>query len=197
MKRFLLGLTGSIGMGKTTTAKMFREAGVPVWDADQTVHQLYSKGGQAVALIGKIFPEAIVDGAVSRTELKSIIHADLAALGTIESIVHPLVADDRQSFLDNQLGLMVFDIPLLFETKADAWLDAVLVVSVPSSIQKERVFQRPEMTDELFADIMSRQIPDEEKRRRANFVIETNTLDQTRNEVENLIAELQGKVVDA
>lgn len=197
MTKFWLGLTGSIGMGKSTTADMFRDAGVKVWDADETVHELYAEGGAAVPLIADVYPEAIVDGAVSRPVLKNIIAGDLAALGVIESIVHPLVTQSRELFRDQNDGLIVFDIPLLFEIKADDWLDAVLVVSTPEHIQRERVFARPGMTEELFEDISSRQLPDDEKRARADFVIETISMDQTRKEVNDLIAELKGRMVDA
>lgn len=197
MTKFWLGLTGSIGMGKSTTADMFRDAGVKVWDADETVHELYAEGGAAVPLIADVYPEAIVDGAVSRLVLKNIIAGDLAALGVIESIVHPLVTQSREVFRDQNDGLIVFDIPLLFEIKADDWLDAVLVVSTPEHIQRERVFARPGMTEELFEDISSRQLPDDEKRARADFVIETISMDQTRKEVNDLIAELKGRMVDA
>ncbi len=197
MTHFWLGLTGSIGMGKSTTADMFRDAGVDVWDADETVHRLYAKGGAAVDPIGNVFPTAIVDGAVSRAALRDIIQTDLAALGVIESIVHPLVTEDRDQYREDNDGLVVFDIPLLFEIKADDWLDAVLVVSTPESIQKERVFARPGMTQELFDDILSRQLPDDEKRSRADYVIETISKEQTRNEVDKLIGELKEKLVDA
>ncbi|WP_438954894.1 dephospho-CoA kinase [Cognatiyoonia sp.] len=197
MTKFWLGLTGSIGMGKSTTADMFHDAGVKVWDADETVHELYAEGGAAVPLIADVYPEAIVDGAVSRPVLKNIIAGDLAALGVIESIVHPLVTQSREVFQDQNNGLIVFDIPLLFEIKADDWLDAVLVVSTPEHIQHERVFARPGMTEELFEDISSRQLPDDEKRDRADFVIETISIDQTRKEVSDLIAELKGRIVDA
>lgn len=197
MTKFWLGLTGSIGMGKSTTADMFHDAGVKVWDADETVHELYAEGGAAVPLIADVYPEAIVDGAVSRPVLKNIIAGDLAALGVIESIVHPLVTQSREVFQDQNYGLIVFDIPLLFEIKADDWLDAVLVVSTPEHIQHERVFARPGMTEELFEDISSRQLPDDEKRDRADFVIETISIDQTRKEVSDLIAELKGRIVDA
>ena len=197
MTKFWLGLTGSIGMGKSTTADMFHDAGVKVWDADETVHELYAEGGAAVPLIADVYPEAIVDGAVSRPVLKNIIAGDLAALGVIESIVHPLVTQSREVFQDQNYGLIVFDIPLLFEIKADDWLDAVLVVSTPEHIQHERVFARSGMTEELFEDISSRQLPDDEKRDRADFVIETISIDQTRKEVNDLIAELKGRIVDA
>lgn len=197
MKRFLLGLTGSIGMGKTTTANMFRELGIPVWDADYTVHELYKKGGLAVAPIAEKFPSAIVDGSVSRDALKEIIANDLAALGEIEAIVHPLVSENRDKIRDQAEGLVVFDIPLLFEIRADDWLDAVLVVSAPESVQRERVMAREGMTEAHFADIRSRQLPDTEKRERADFVIETQSIEQTKAEVESLIERIKSELEDA
>ena len=191
MKRFLLGLTGSIGMGKTTTANMFRGAGIQVWDADETVHQLYSAGGKAVEQISEKFPSAIVEDAVSRDVLKEIIASDLAALGDIEAIVHPLVSEARDQFRAQAIGLVVFDIPLLFEIRADDWLDAVLVVSASTEVQKARVMSRDGMTEQHFADIRSRQLPDAEKRDRADFVIETLTIEQTEQAVKNLILQIQ------
>ena len=184
-------------MGKTTTANMFREERVPVWDADATVHELYAAGGKAVPKIAEVFPEAIMDGVVSREALREIIQSDLAALGTLESIVHPLVAADREEFRRSRSGLLVFDIPLLFETSADQWLDAVLVVSVSQDVQRERVFARDGMTEDLFEDILSRQIPDQEKRDRADFVIETTAIDQTKEKVRDLIRDLEKRMADA
>ena len=187
-----LGLTGSIGMGKSTTAAMFRDEGVPVWDADATVHKLYAKGGAAVLPIGQEFPDAIVDGAVDRDQLKQIIAKDAMALQKLEAIVHPLVAADRAEFLDtNKAELVVFDIPLLFETGADEWLDSVLVVTCPPDVQAKRVLDRGTMSPEQFQMILSRQMADAEKRARADHVIETLTLDATRAAVRNLIAELK------
>lgn len=187
-----LGLTGSIGMGKSTTAAMFRDEGVPVWDADATVHKLYAKGGPAIAPIGQEFPDAIVDGAVHRDRLKQIIATDAMVLPKLEAIVHPLVAADRAEFLDtNKAELVVFDIPLLFETGADTWLDSVLVVTCPPDVQAKRVLDRGTMSPEQFQVILSRQMPDTEKRARADHIIETLTLDATRAAVRNLIAELK------
>lgn len=186
-----LGLTGSIGMGKSTTATMFRDEGVPVWDADATVHKLYGVGGAAVKPVGEAYPVAIRDGAVDRNALKSLISEDRTVLKTLETIVHPLVAADRAEFLANtDAPLVVFDIPLLFETGADSWLDSVLVVTAPADVQKDRVLSRGTMTEDQFAQILARQMPDAEKRERADHVIETLTLDGTRQDVRNLIAEL-------
>ena len=190
----LLGLTGSIGMGKSTTARTFADEGIPVWDADATVHRLYAPGGAAVGPIEHAFPTAIVDGAVSRDRLKNIIAADPTALTRIEAIVHPLVAADRESFIAaHDDPLLLFDIPLLFETGAQDWLSSVLVVSVSPEIQRERVMARPGMTATQFDAILSRQMPDAEKRARADHIIETLTLDDTRAAVRKLIAELKGQ----
>ncbi|MFQ3253048.1 MAG: dephospho-CoA kinase [Loktanella salsilacus] len=190
----LLGLTGSIGMGKSTTADMFRDAGVPVWDADAAVHRLYDVGGAAVGPIGKVFPFAVIDGAVSRAALKDVLHTDPSHLKTLENIVHPLVKADRDAFIAEQTGpLALLDIPLLFETGADTWLDTVLVVSAPADVQAARVMARPGMTQDTFDMILGRQMPDAEKRARADVVIETLTLDDTRRAVQNLIFDLTGK----
>ena len=190
----LLGLTGSIGMGKSTTARMFADEGIPVWDADATVHHLYAQGGTAVGPIGHAFPTAIVDGAVSRDRLKEIIAADPAALSRIEKIVHPLVAANRDNFIaTHDDPLLLFDIPLLFETGAQQWLSSVLVVTASPEVQRERVMARPGMTGAQLDTILSRQMPDAEKRARADHIIETLTLDDTRAAVRKLIAKLKGQ----
>lgn len=187
----LLGITGSIGMGKSTTAQMFRDEGIPVWDADAAVHELYAKGGAAVAPIRAALPEAIVDDQVSRDRLKEMIAEDLSVMGKLEEIVHPLVAQHRTAFLENNTGpLIVLDIPLLFETSAQDWLSSILVVTVPVEEQKKRVMARPGMTSDQFERIIARQMPDVEKRARADHVIETLSLDATRAAVRKLIAEL-------
>ena len=187
----LLGLTGSIGMGKSTTAKMFVEEGVPVWDADAVVHDLYAKGGAAVPMFEQELPDAVIDGQVDRGQLREMISEDLNVLSKLEEIVHPLVAQNRADFLSKVIvPLVVFDIPLLFETKAQEWLTSVLVVFAPPDVQKSRVMARPGMTEEQFDRIMDRQMPDVEKRALADHVIETCTLDQTRNSVRQLIAKL-------
>jgi dephospho-CoA kinase len=181
-------------MGKSTTAQMFRDQDVPVWDADAAVHRIYAKGGAAVAPLGEVFPQVIIDGAVSRAVLKDEIAADPSALNKIENVVHPLVATDRQSFLESHdEPLVVFDIPLLFETKADGWLTSVLVVTAPYELQKARVVARPNMTEAQFDAILSRQMPDAEKRKRADHVIEAVDLDDTRAAVQKLIEQLTGQ----
>ncbi|NCU19163.1 dephospho-CoA kinase [Candidatus Falkowbacteria bacterium] len=190
---FRLGLTGSIGMGKSTTAAMFADLGVPVWDADATVHALYAPGGAAVAPIAAAFPGAVSDGAVSRPVLKAMIAADPSALARLEAIVHPLVVASRAAFLRAHADatLVLFDIPLLFETGADADLDATLVVSAPPEVQRQRVLGRPGMTEDQLALILARQMPDADKRARATHVIETESLEQTRAAVQKLVKELE------
>ena len=192
-KPFLLGLTGSIGMGKSTTAKMFAEEGVPIWDADATVHALYAPGGAAVAPIDAAFPGAVVEGAVDRARLREILDADKSALSRLESIVHPLTTAAREAFIavHSDADLVLLDIPLLFETGADAICDAVLVVSVPPHVQRERVLARGQMTEAQLDLILERQLPDAHKRARAHHVIETHTLEDTRTAVRNLIAEIR------
>jgi dephospho-CoA kinase len=187
-----LGLTGSIGMGKSTTAQMFRDLGVPVWDADEAVHRMYAPGGAAVTPVARILPEAIEGGAVSRELLKEAIKRDPTCLSRIESVVHPLVAADRAAFVDahEDAPLVVLDIPLLFETGAQATVDAVLVVSTDPETQKVRVMARPGMTEALFDQIRARQVPDAEKRARGDHVIETNTLEDTRASVAQLVRTL-------
>ena len=190
----LLGLTVSIGMGKSTTAAMFRDEGIPVWDADAAVHELYAKGGAAVAPIQAALPGAVVAGAVNRDNLKEMIADDLSVMGKLEEIVHPLVAQDRAAFLAaHDDPLIVLDIPLLFETNAQDWLSSVLVVTAPPEVQKSRVMARPGMTEDQFESILSRQMPDAEKCAAADHVIETLTLDDTRAAVRKLISELTGQ----
>ncbi|WP_296473599.1 dephospho-CoA kinase [Roseinatronobacter sp.] len=193
MKRpYRLGLTGSIGMGKSTTAGFFWDLGVPVWDADAAVHRLYAKGGAAVAPVGDLCPEAVIDGAVDRTVLKEWIAADKSALPRLESIVHPLVAQDREAFVATAKGpLVVLDIPLLFETGAE--VDGVLVVTAPEAVQRARVLERPGMDKGQLDAILARQMPDAEKRARADFVIQTTDMDSARDEVKKLVARLEAE----
>ena len=191
----VLGLTGSIGMGKSTTAGFFRDAGVPVWDADAAVHALYRKGGPAVAPLAALHPAAIVDGAIDRAALRDWIAADKTALKQIEAVVHPLVGQSRADFIAENADkpLVVVDVPLLFETGGERGVDAVLVVSAPPEVQRERVLARPDMTEAHFQTILSKQMPDAEKRARADHIIETLTLDQTRSAVFELVAKLSGE----
>jgi dephospho-CoA kinase len=194
MSSFLLGLTGSIGMGKSTTAAMFASFGVPVWDADSTVHRLYAKGGRAVAPLAQLFPDIIVDHAVSRAALKSRIAADSSVLGTVESVVHPLVTADRATFILAQTApLVVLDIPLLFETSAEAAFNATLLVTAPAGLQRDRVLKRPGMTVQQFESILARQMPDAEKRRRATHIVETLDIPSTQAYVIALIAHIRGR----
>ncbi|MDE4305086.1 dephospho-CoA kinase [Phaeobacter gallaeciensis] len=195
---FKLGLTGSIGMGKSTTAKIFAELGCAVWDADAAVHRLYVPGGAAVAPMQAQFPEAIVDGAVDRSALKDIIARDPSALPRIEKIVHPLVGEDRAEFRRTAASdILVFDIPLLFETGGEAAMDAVACVTVDAETQKQRVLDRGTMTVEQFEQILQKQMPIEEKRARADYVIETDTLEHARAQVEQILAEIRRKMADA
>ena len=192
---FLLGLTGSIGMGKSTTADMFREAGVPVWDADATVAKLYAKGGAAVALLSALNMGLIQNDAVDRVALKNWVKTDPNALNWLESHIHPLVAADRAKFIDDHAdqSLIVCDIPLLYETGADQWLDAVLVVTTDAQTQKARVMARAGMDPELFDQILVRQMPSSEKIARADYVIETNSFEGARKAVHDLINDLTAR----
>lgn len=185
-----LGLTGSIGMGKSTTAAMFAARGVPVWDADAAVHRLYD-GGAAVAPIAAVFPEAVADNRVDRAALKKALTRDSTALQRLEQIVHPLVAADRQAFLDGtDAPLVVLDIPLLFETGYAEKVDKIAVVSAPLETQRQRVLDRGTMTKDQFEMILAKQLLDAEKRAQADYVIETLTLAGAEAQVEQIIKEL-------
>jgi len=187
---YLLGLTGSIGMGKSTTAGFFRELGVPVWDADAAVHRLYAQGGAAVGPVGALCPDAVVDGAIDRAALKAWIARDASALARLEAVVHPLVAQDRAAFVAAVQGpLAVLDIPLLFETGAE--VDGVLVVTAPQEVQRARVLARAGMTAAQLDAILARQMPDAQKRARADFVIETTDMDSARAAVQDLVTRLE------
>jgi dephospho-CoA kinase len=195
---FKLGLTGSIGMGKSTTAKLFAEEGCDVWDADAAVHRLYSVGGAAVAPMAALFPQAIVDGAVDRGALKGIISSDATALAEIENIVHPLVAQDRQAFLDQATAdVVVFDIPLLLEGAGAEMMDATVVVSAPADVQRSRVMERGTMTEAQFEHILSKQMPDAEKRARAAYIVETTTLDAARDQVRAILEDIRSRTAHA
>lgn len=189
----LLGLTGSIGMGKSTTTAMFADLGAVVWNADDAVHRFYAPGGAAVGPVGEAFPGVVVDGAVDRTRLAETLGKDDTAFRLLEAIVHPLVAQDRAADLEAArtagVKLAVLDIPLLFETGGDSAVDAVVVVTADPAIQAERVLARPGMTRERFDAILARQMPDAEKRARADFVINTGRgLEAARAEVEAIVA---------
>jgi dephospho-CoA kinase len=188
----VIGLTGSIGMGKSTTAAMFAEAGVPVWDADAAVHRLYAKGGAAVGPIRGICPEAVVDGEVRREVLKDWIDRDPSALGRIEAVVHPLVAADRAAFVAGAAAdVVVVDVPLLLETGGEAAVDAVVVVSAPPDVQRARVLARPGMTQARLEAMLARQMPDAQKRARADYVIGTLSLEEARRGVQDVLEDMR------
>lgn len=193
----VLGLTGSIGMGKSTTAHMFADAGALVWNADEAVHALYAKGGAAVEPVSAAFPGVVVDGAIDRARLAEALGRDDQAFRRLEQIVHPLVArgraDDLVEAEQRGVKLAVLDVPLLFETGGDAAVDAVVVVTADADIQAARVLARPGMTRDRFDAILERQTPDAEKRRRADFVVDTgHGLEAARARV----AEIVGTVLD-
>lgn len=195
---FKLGLTGSIGMGKSTTAKMFAEEGCAVWDADAAVHRLYSRGGAGVSPIAERFPEAIENNEVSRSRLKDILLKDPDALAVIEQIVHPLVGEDRAQFVrEASSDIIVFDIPILFETGGDANMDAVVCVSVDYETQAQRVLARGTMSSVQFEHILSKQMPNAEKCTRSDYVIETDTLEEARVQVQAVIADIKEKIRNA
>jgi dephospho-CoA kinase len=186
-----LGLTGSIGMGKSTVAAMFARAGVPVFDADAVVHRLQGPGGGLVAAIEAAFPDTTGPEGVDRTALGEAVLGDPAALKRLEALVHPAVAAERARFLAEHADapIVLLDIPLLFETGGEARVDKVAVVSAPPEVQRARVLSRPGMTPERLEAILARQTPDAEKRARADFVIDTSgSLDATADEVEAVIA---------
>jgi dephospho-CoA kinase len=192
----VLGLTGSVGMGKSTTAKMFAEEGVPVFDADAEVHRLYD--GEAAKLIEAAFPGTTTDGRVVRERLAARVFGDPQALARLESIMHPLVRAAEKAFLAEAAAkgaiVAVLNIPLLFETGADKLVDAVLVVTAPADMQRTRIFARPNMTEEKFKAMLSRQMDDSEKRRRADFLIDTgHGLEAARAEVRTVLRQITGK----
>jgi dephospho-CoA kinase len=192
---FVLGLTGSIGMGKSTTARFFAEAGVPVHDADATVHRLYE--GEAVPAIEAAFPGTIVNGKVDRDNLGRRVLGDAAALKRLEAIVHPLVRAAEEMFLLTAQAagakVAVLDIPLLFETGGERRVDAVVVVTAPPDMQRTRAFERPGMTDDKLMAILAKQMPDSEKRRRADFVLDTSKgFDSARAQVQTILQAIAG-----
>ena len=191
----ILGLTGSIGMGKTTTAKMFEKYGIPVWEADTSVHKLYSKEGEAVELFKEKFPSSIVNNEVSRAELKKLINDDERNLKTIETLIHPLVSNDRKRFVKaaekKNIPLIVLDIPLLFEKGHEKFVDYIVVVSVTKETQRKRVLKRNTMTPEMVEKILKIQMSDAEKRHKADFVIITDTLEKAEIKVLEIITKLK------
>lgn len=191
-----IGLTGSIGMGKTCTAALFQELGVPVYDADAEVHRLYAKGGAAVALISSLFPSAVVDGAVDRDILARLVLGDKAALERLEKTVHPLLAQRQQERLAaleaQSIEMVVLDIPLLFETQKESRVDVVVVVSAPPQLQRERVLLRPGMNEAKFEAILARQIPDSIKREKADYIVLTDQgVEDARAQVQKIITDLR------
>lgn len=192
----LIGLTGSIGMGKSTTAAMFREAGVPVYDADAAVHDLYAAGGAAVGPVGEAFPGVVKDGRVDREALRQAVLGDPEALKRLNAVVHPLVGRDRIGFFQKAeadgADMVVLDIPLLFETGGHANVDAVVVASAPAEMQRERVLARPGMTPERLDAILAQQMADAEKRARAHFVVDTSRgLEPAREQVAEIVAAMR------
>ena len=193
----ILGLTGSIGMGKSTTSAMFEALGVPVYDSDAAVHELYAPGGAAVGPVEAAFPGVVVAGAIDRARLSQRVVGNPEALKTLEAIVHPLVGADRVGFFEKAAAagqdIVVLDVPLLYETGGDKRVDKVVVVSAPAEIQRQRVLARPGMDEAKFAAILARQLPDAEKRARADFVIDTGQgLDHAQAQVRDLLTRLRG-----
>jgi dephospho-CoA kinase len=188
---FVLCLTGSLGMGKSATAKMFAEAGVPVHDADAIVHELYA--GEAAPLIEAAFPGSVVDGKVDRQKLAAVVINDKAALKQLEAIVHPLVGAARSKFLSdaevNDIPIVLLDIPLLFEIGGEARCNAIVVVSAPAEVQRARAMQRPGMTEDKFTALVAKQVPDAEKRNRADFIVDTSQgFDHARAQVRDILS---------
>jgi len=189
----LVGLTGSIGMGKSTTASLFAEAGVPVHDSDRTVHELYA--GEAAPLIEAAFPGTVKDGVVDRDRLAAAVLGDAAALKRLEGVVHPLVRARADAFVESHRAagekLAVLDIPLLFETGGEGRVDRIVVVSAPADVQRRRVLARPGMSEEKFAAILAKQVPDAKKRQKADFVVDTGRgIEAAREQVLAIIAAL-------
>jgi len=179
-------------MGKSETAKMFAKLGVPIFDTDAVVHRLYERGGSAVPQIAKAFPSCVAQGAVDRASLAAKVAADTQSFRTLESIVHPLVAEEQRRFLDDAeshgIEMVVLDVPLLFETGSHASMDAIVVVSAPAESQRSRVLSRPGMTTEKLDQILARQLPDSEKRAKADFVVETSQgLDHAFEQVKRIV----------
>lgn len=195
---FILGLTGSIGMGKSSTARLFAQLGCAVWDADAAVHRLYAVGGKAVAPLQKVFPEAVVDGAVDRSVLRDIISGDTSALKKIEAVVHPLVAKDRADFIaGTKADIIVLDIPLLFETGMDKKVDAVACVSIPVDIQRQRVLKRGTLTESQFRNILSSQMDNDTKCAQSDFVIQTDTPEHATAQVQNVLRQIREEHLNA
>lgn len=186
-------------MGKSETARLFAQEGVAVHDADAAIHKLYGKGGAGVAPIARVFPQAVKDGAVDRAALSVLVAGDPAALAKLEALVHPLVAAERDAFLkdasEKNTPIVLLDIPLLFETGAEAGLDALVVASAPQTVQRARALARPGMTAEKFEGLLARQMPDVEKRARAHYVVVTDQgLDHARQQVRMILSDIAKKI---
>ena len=189
---FRLGLTGSIGMGKSATARLFADSGCAVWDADAAVHRLYGPGGAAVGPVAALCPPAQGPEGIDRAPLRAWIASDPTALPLLEAVVHPLVAQDRADWTAQQTAdILVFDIPLLFETGADQDMDATVVVSAPADLQRARVLARPGMTRGDLDRILARQVPDADKRTRATYVIDTTSPETARADVDRVLREMR------
>ena len=185
-------------MGKSTTAKMFADLGVPTWDADAAVQRLYGPGGAGVIALSEIYPKATQTGRVDKEVLKSWIATDPKALPQIEAVIHSLVAADRAAFIKNSdAPIVLLDIPLLFETGGESRVDTVVVVSAPADVQRARVLERTGMTEAHFKTILSKQYPDAKKRAHADYVIETISLDAARGAVQECIADIRQRLADA
>jgi dephospho-CoA kinase len=194
---FVIGLTGSLAMGKSETARLFAEEGIPMHDADAAIHKLYGKGGAAVEKIAAVFPQAVKEGAVDRKMLSGLVADNPDALKKLEALVHPIVAAERAAFLKARRDeeIVLLDIPLLFETGAESVLDAVVVASAPSDVQRARALARPGMSEAKFAALSSRQMPDVEKRARAHFVIVTDKgVEHARQQVKMILAAIREKI---
>lgn len=195
---YLIGLTGSIGMGKTQTAALFEAEGVPRYDADAAVHALYQKGGAAVAPIGELVPEAVVDGRVDRAILGQVVLKDAKKLKALEALVHPLAGQAQMQFLAEQekagQPVVLLDTPLLFETGGQDYVDCVVVVSAPFELQRERVLARPGMSEERFMDILAKQVPDETKREAADFIVDSSiSVEDAHAQVRAIVQAISGR----
>lgn len=187
-----IGLTGSMGMGKTTTGKVFEKLGCAVWDADKTTHKLYSKGGKAVTAVAKLFPSSVENGSISRSKLKSMLRNDPDKLRDLEKAVHPLILEDRQTFQNNtKKEILVFDIPLLFETGADREMHKTVCVFTSYENQLERLKNRSHGGEEYFKELLSKQMPSNEKCKRADYLIETRTLNLVEKRVKEILKEIK------
>ncbi|TNC48165.1 dephospho-CoA kinase [Rubellimicrobium rubrum] len=192
---FVLGLTGSIGMGKSTTAAMFRDEGLAVWDADAAVHSLYARGGAAVSGVARLVPMAVTEAGVDRPALRLALEADPSLFPRLEAIVHPLVADDRDHFLAREDGdIVVLDVPLLYERGIDTECDAVVVASASPETQMARLLARPGLDRAGAELLLSRQMPDRDKRARARWIVPTETLEGARAAVRQIVSEIRGSL---